>query len=284
MKIALIADTHLTAAAGDFIANCETAIAWIDGIGADLVVHLGDITADGVEDPAQFAVAHKVLSRLGTPLLLVPGNHDIGDNPTPGAGAAHGLVRPDRLALYRQTFGADYWVAPAGDWSLIGLNAQLFGLGDAEEEAQFVWLEQTLAAVSGPIGLTLHKPLFRDAPEEGVVHPRYVPIAQRARLLALFAGHDLRFVVNGHTHQLRRLRQAGVDHLWAPSCAFVVPDVMQEWIGDKVVGVMVVTLEDAGHRFALHVLPGLAQYNLADYVDVFPKLRGILARAADARA
>jgi hypothetical protein len=168
-------------------------------------------------------------------------------------------------------------------WTLIGLDAQLLALGVAEEEAQFAWLAQTLAYAAGPIGLFLHKPLFRHGWEDQELHPRYVPLAPRRRLHGLFAGRDLRFVANGHTHQRRSLSVDGVEHLWAPSCAFVVPDLMQEWIGEKVVGAMTLTLEPRAHRFTFHVPPGVARHDLADYADVFPKLRQTLAKAAAAR-
>ena len=284
MKIALIADTHLAEIAGDFVANCEAALAWAGAAQADLVVHLGDITADGVAEPEQFETARRVLDACTLPMRLIPGNHDIGDNPSPATASGHGLVRPERLALYRRVFGDDRWAIEAEGWTLVGLNAQLFGLGDDEEAAQFEWLKATLAGTAGPIGLFLHKPLFRDDPEDREVHPRYVPLRQRRRLLSLLDGLDLRFVVNGHTHQLRRLGLGGVEHVWAPSSAFVVPDVMQEWIGEKVVGAMTLTLGPAGHRFEFRVPPGVVHHDLADYAAIFPKLRSALARArADAQ-
>jgi 3',5'-cyclic AMP phosphodiesterase CpdA len=246
-------------------------------------VHLGDITADGIEEPEQFETARAVLSKCGPPLRLIPGNHDIGDNPVPGLASGHALVDAGRLALYRRTFGHDRWATQASGWTLIGLNAQLFALGDAEEAAQFAWLEQTLAYAAGPVGLFLHKPLFRQGWEDDELHPRYVPLAPRRRLRSLFAGCDLRFVANGHTHQRRSLVVEGVEHLWAPSCAFVVPDLMQEWIGEKVVGAITLELGREAHRFAFHVPQGVARHDLADYADVFPKLRQTLAKAAAAR-
>ncbi len=58
---------------------------------------------------------------------------------------------------------------------------------------------------------------------------------------------------------------------------------MQEWIGDKVVGLMTLTLDDAGRRFRLHIPKGVEQHDLAAYADVFPKLRPALAKVEAGR-
>ena len=282
MKIALITDTHLAGFTGAFNANCEAAITWIDGLGADLAIHLGDITADGVNDADQFAAARQILARMRTPLRLIPGNHDIGDSPIPGHRSAEPPVQADRLALCREVFGPDYWAHEGSGWMLVGLNAQLFGMGGGEEQAQFAWLEKTLAGVSTSIGVMLHKPLFRFGPDDTEIHHRYVQLVSRKRLLKLLEGRDLRFVASGHTHQLRRLHVGGVEHVWAPSSAYFFPDVMQERIGEKMVGVMVLTLDASGHSFAFHAPPGVVPYDLTDFADLFPKLRRLLAKASAA--
>lgn len=273
MQIALISDTHLADVAEDFVANAEAACAWIDGLGADLAIHLGDITADGVLDPGHFQTARRVFSGLRTPLRLLPGNHDIGDRPPaePG-GHAEPPVTPTTLAAYHRAFGPDRWWFQDHGWTIIGLNAQLFGLGAEAEAAQFDWLRQVLAAADGPVGLLLHKPLFRNAPDDGDTHHRYIPPPSRARLLALLHGQDLRFVASGHTHQVRSFGLGGVEHVWAPSTAFTIPDRLQERIGEKRVGVMTLTLQPNGHRFALASPPGVRPHDLGDYVHVYPRL------------
>jgi 3',5'-cyclic AMP phosphodiesterase CpdA len=273
MKIAFMSDTHLAAVAKDFTANCETAMAWIDGLGADLVVHLGDITADGVHGLEQLPFARQVLDGLRTPLSLIPGNHDIGNNPIPGFDPSEPLVQPSLLALYRTTFGPDRWAKTMGKWTLIGLNALILGLGDDEEEAQFAWLDDVLSNAAGPVGLMLHKPLFRTSPDDDERHTRYIPNPVRARLLNRFVKNDLQFVICGHTHQLRRTRFAGVEHVWVPSTAFILPDSLQEPIGEKVVGVMVLTLTPQQHHFEFHTPPGMTAHNIEDYDTVFPGIR-----------
>jgi 3',5'-cyclic AMP phosphodiesterase CpdA len=276
MRIALISDTHLASIAGDFVTNYLAAQHWIDANRIDLVIHLGDITADGINAAEQLAFAHDLLTRLCTPLRLVPGNHDVGDNPVPGLESTEKRLDPACLALYRRTFGPDYWLLKPAGWNLIGLNSLLMGLGDTQEAAQLEWLDQTLASLSGPIGLLLHKPLFRDGPEENSLHHRYVPRPARDALLARFQGHELRFVASGHTHQLRYHRVGSVEHVWVPSTAFILPDSLQERIGAKVVGLMTLTLSPDRCQFEFHTPQGMAARDLRNYGVVFPRVSELL--------
>src|SRR5580765_586715 len=183
MKLVLVSDTHLTPRTAAFTDNWRAAQIWIEAAAPSLVVHLGDITADGAHDPGELAAARSVFAGLAQEMRFVPGNHDIGDNPVePGAANAHPLD-PTRLADYRRLFGPDRWCLEGGPWQLVGLDAQLFGTGTAEEEEQFTWLEETLRGRRRPLGVMLHKPLFRNFPDDIEVHVRYVPAAPRRRLL-----------------------------------------------------------------------------------------------------
>src|SRR5262249_18301871 len=161
---------------------------------------------------------------------FLPGNHDIGDNPiAPDVPLEHPLDLA-RLEEYRKLFGPDRWSLRAGNWQLIGLNAQLLGTVTTEEEQQFAWVEHEIGLGTGPRGLRRPKPLFRDRPEDDEPHIRYVPKVARGRLLDIVRARALRFVVSGHTHQSRRHVYEGVEHRWAPSTAFCLPDSMQERI------------------------------------------------------
>ena len=159
MKIALISDTHLAAHTHAFRRNAEAARDWIAAEAPDLTIHLGDITACGSEAPEQFEEAATVFAGFPRDIRFLPGNHDVGDNPGETFTGKEPAVSPALLAHFRRVFGADRWRIDAEGWRLIGLNAQLFGAGDAEEVAQFAWLEAALADAEGPIGLFLHKPL-----------------------------------------------------------------------------------------------------------------------------
>jgi 3',5'-cyclic AMP phosphodiesterase CpdA len=270
MQIALVSDTHFDSDDSLLVENWRAVEAWLKATAPDLIVHLGDITAKGSKDAAQLRFAHQILTRSGLTVRAIPGNHDIGDCPTVLGQTPDEPLVPERLAEYRRLFGPDRWCVEAGGWRLIGLNALLLATELAEEEAQFEWLAQTLAQGEGPVGVFLHKPLFRDRADEDIVHLRYVAKSARDRLLSILSGHDLRFVAAGHTHQSRLHDQAGVEHVWAPSAAFTVPDFRQERIGEKRVGVMMLGLDGDSHRFSLFAPAGLTAYSLMDFPHIYP--------------
>jgi 3',5'-cyclic AMP phosphodiesterase CpdA len=265
MKIAVVSDTHLTPRAPAFTDNWHTARAWIREAAPDLVVHLGDITADGQHDAAELESASAAFVDLGCPILFLPGNHDVGDNPVvPGAGASSDLLDPARLEDYRRTFGPDRWSIDACGWQLVGVNAQLFGTGSDEEEAQFRWLHEQLDRGAGPVALLVHKPLFRDISDDHAAHGRYVPLAPRRRLLAACGGRDLRLVLSGHVHQSRQSHVGAVEHVWVPSTACCLPDAIQERIGEKVVGVVLLDLTESGYRIERITPSGMVRHNVLD--------------------
>lgn len=132
--------------------------AWITESTPDLVVHLGDITADGVSDPAELDAAFAIFAALARPMRFLPGNHDIGDNPLETGPPPEHPLDLGRRAHYRRVFGPDRWALEAGAWRIVGLNAQLFGTCLDEETAQVDWLDAELRAARGPVGVLLHNP------------------------------------------------------------------------------------------------------------------------------
>lgn len=280
MKIALVTDTHISPGDKTLTANWRATERWFATVNPDLIIHLGDITANGVHDARELRHAHQILTASPFKVHFLPGNHDIGDHP-PGPGIApHDPLDLTRLAEYRAIFGLDFWAVTMERWLFVGLDALLLGTDCDAEAAQHRWLEETVVRHNGPIGLFLHKPLFQSVPDECIVHERYVPRAARRRLMAAFSGHDLGFVCAGHTHQTRQFRVDGTDHVWVPSAAFVIPDSLQDRIGDKLVGVMMLEIEGDKHKFT-HVVPaGMAANSLLDYGHIYPELA---ARMADRR-
>lgn len=283
MKLAIVSDTHLASRASAFNENWRAAQTWIVASGADGVIHLGDISADGADDPASLEFASVALSQVGLRLYALPGNHDAGDNRLDRDSDEIHSINSDRLARYRTWFGTDHWSLATSHWLLIGLNAQLFGSGMDEERAQFDWIEEQLRERAGrQIGLLLHKPLFPLAPGELDDTERYVPHAARRRLLDLFSARSLRFVASGHTHQWRREMREGVEHVWLPSTSFCIPDAVQPKLGRKIVGLMQLTLEGADYRFDTVIPDAMRCHNLLDRLDVYPQLAGIRQRLGEA--
>ncbi len=270
MKIALVSDTHFQKNDAFTAENWDAARQWLAATRPEFVVHLGDITANGMHDPTELVHARDLLASSNAEILCLPGNHDVGDHAPAGGVHAHEPINVERLADYRRLFGPDRWSRNVEGWQLIGINAQLLSTGIDDEERQFAWLAEALAAHACPLGVFLHKPLFRDMPEEHVIHTRYVPSVSRQRLLALLQKRDLRFVAAGHTHQARQMRLHGVEHVWVPSTAFTLPDFFQERIGEKQVGTMMLELQSDAHRFTRVVPGGMQPRSLLEFAHVYP--------------
>ncbi len=283
MRIVLVSDTHLAPRATAFRENWEVVARWIEEVRPDRVVHLGDITADGLSDENELGAARAVFDSLTVPIHFVPGNHDVGDNPLATGPSPDHPLDLARLATYRELFGIDRWMLDGGAWRIVALNAQLLGTGTAEEEAQFRWLEARLAKHQGPVGLLLHKPLFRNGPDDTEAHVRYVPAEPRRRLLASLERHDLRFVASGHVHQARQVVVGGIVHAWVPSTAYCFPDEMQERVGEKTVGAVLLELDGDDHRSTLVIPAGLVRHDIRDHPDVYPEVRPV-ANAASERS
>ena len=128
MKIVLVSDTHLAPRATVFRKNWDVIARWIEDVRPDLVVHLGDITVDGVSEPGELGAARAVFDLLTVPMRFIPGNHDVGDNPLATGPSGDHPLDLARLTDYRDLFGSDRWTLDAGAWQIVALNAQLSSL------------------------------------------------------------------------------------------------------------------------------------------------------------
>ena len=250
MKITVVSDSHLSPRTPEASANWEAFAAHVDTSEPDAVVHTGDIARDGTAGDHELRFAKAALDQLATPVLALPGNHDLGDNPCEtNAGSDH-LISDDRLDAYRQHFGDDRWTVDIGRWRLIGCNAQLFDSGLDAEDEQWDWLDDQLApADDGPHrAMFLHKPLFHSLPHpvEHDLPIRYVRPTARNRLLALLDRADIRVVVSGHVHQHRHLESGGRDYIWAPTSWATLAASAQATIGERWVGALDLHLGDDG--------------------------------------
>ncbi|HVJ54783.1 MAG TPA: metallophosphoesterase [Aliidongia sp.] len=261
MRIVLVTDSHLAPLDAKASANWRAAREFTSRSRADLTIHLGDITAAGFDLEGEFTHAATLIAEWPTPMRLLPGNHDIGDNPPgPETPSKHPLD-PARLAAYRRAFGPDYWAAEIEGWWLIALDAQLFGLGDEHEAAQWDWLTARATEAAGrPIMLLSHKPLFQHGPDDAEPHIRYVPLVQRRRLMTLFAGLDLRLVLSGHTHQYLDRVIEGIRHIWLPATSYCFADSLQERIGEKIVGLGLLELDGDRCRVDLACPDGMTRH------------------------
>jgi len=275
-RLTQISDTHLARRFPQLTANFEHLCNAIDSTRPDLVINSGDMAFDAPTNPDDLKFARSLHDALPVPCRYLPGNHDIGDNPTPlGPLPSHPVNEKDRRT-YIAAFGDDRWRFEAAGWCFVGLNALVLNSGLVSEAEQFDWLAAELASTHGkPVALFLHKPLYLNTPDDPDIEAgaiRYVPAQPRRRLLEMLRGVDLRLVASGHVHQRRDYSYRGLRHIWAPSSGFVISDKRQERIALKEVGL--VEYRFAPDSFEVrHVrAPGMVDVDFDELLNAPPRV------------
>jgi len=241
-RLTQISDTHLARHFPKLTENFHRVSTHINADRPDLVINTGDVSWDGPTSRADMEFAKGLHAALPVERRYLPGNHDIGDNPT-AVGVAPSCPATEELRdAFVSLFGEDRWQFEAAGWRFIGLNSLIMNTGIPSETEQDDWLKSQLAGGGGkPIALFLHKPLFLNTPEdpeEAATAIRFVPQPNRAQLVALLGAYDVRLIASGHVHQRRDFTYRHIRHIWAPSAGFVIPDRMQEVIGIKETGLV----------------------------------------------
>jgi 3',5'-cyclic AMP phosphodiesterase CpdA len=243
-RMTQISDTHLSRGRpfAKLAENFNRVSEHIDATRPDLVINSGDVSWDGPTSRADMEFAKDLHGALPVNCRYLPGNHDIGDNPTAvGTPPSHPANEKDRAAFI-DVFGEDRFHFEAAGWCFIGLNSLIMNTAIPSEAEQMDWLAAQLSSANGnPIALFLHKPLFLQTPEDPETPGtaiRFVPQPVRAQLLTMLGKYDVRLVASGHVHQRRDFTFGRVRHVWSPSAGFVIPDRMQEVIGTKETGLV----------------------------------------------
>jgi 3',5'-cyclic AMP phosphodiesterase CpdA len=241
-RLTQISDTHLARRLPSLTQNFQAIAEHIDATRPDLVVNTGDLAFDAPTNRDDLEFAESVHSALPADCLYLPGNHDIGDNPTAVGPPPSQPASEQYRDVFLSVVGKDRWCFEAAGWRFIGLNTLIMNTGLASEAEQFDWLTSQLREVNGkPVGLFLHKPLYLNAPDDPELEAtaiRYVPQPARSRLIEMFGAVDLRLVASGHVHQRRDFTFDHVRHVWAPSAGFIISDAKQEVIGTKETGLV----------------------------------------------
>jgi 3',5'-cyclic AMP phosphodiesterase CpdA len=177
--------------------NFEKAIAHANRLHPAFVIVCGDLV-NKAGDAAQIAEYKRIASMLDPAIRLynVPGNHDVGNAPTPAS-----------LERYRKNFGPDYYRFEADDIVGLVLNSSLLKDPDsaqAEALKQDRWLEEQLRGLKGAreklVLIFQHHSYFLSDPEEKDQYFNF-PMQARRHYLDLFKANGVRYIFAGHYHR-----------------------------------------------------------------------------------
>jgi serine/threonine-protein phosphatase CPPED1 len=178
-------------------ANFEFAIAAANRLMPAFVIVTGDLI-NKPGDAAQVAEYQRIASKLNPKIKLfnMPGNHDVGNEPT-----------EESLARYRARFGPDYYSFRVGDVAGVVLNSSLEKGAEkvpgqaAKMEAWFRdELERVKLAGATQIIVFQHISFFLEEPEEAD-QGFNIPKVVRERYLRLLHEYGVRQVFAGHHHR-----------------------------------------------------------------------------------
>jgi 3',5'-cyclic AMP phosphodiesterase CpdA len=178
-------------------ANLAFAVAAVNRWRPAFVIVTGDLV-NKPGDPAQIAGLKAGIAKLdpSIPVHWVAGNHDVGNEPTPGS-----------LAAYREQFGRDFYSFDAGPIRGIVLDSALIhspGKASGEAAAQERWLRAELERARRDrvphLIVFQHHPYFtKDAGEPDEYFN--IPAARRNEYLDLFRTYGVRWIFAGHLHR-----------------------------------------------------------------------------------
>jgi predicted phosphodiesterase len=261
VRIVQLSDTHISHLGGVPAENMSLLADHINNeIRPDLVVHTGDVVIADPDSVADRDAAKRLLALVDAPLLVVPGNHDVGESADEPWMELP--VTSERIAAFAAAWGQDrFWqegsaATRSADWVFIGLNSERLGSGLPEEDEQWGWLADAARRARGKsVMLFLHKPLWSPMGSRSGITP---PEAARQRLVALFAGARLRVIANGHMHCYRHTSEEEILTVWAPSLTFAMPAEPEHGLEASTPGIVEYLIKDDDVHAELRQVPGLS--------------------------
>ncbi|HTV11648.1 MAG TPA: metallophosphoesterase [Acidimicrobiales bacterium] len=234
LRVVQLSDVHISASSGRDPASRAALLAEEIGPLTPSVIavtgDLAEVDPRRLEDAlAAHAWAAALESDLGVPVLVIPGNHDIGENDQHDEIAPDWripLVNSEFVAGFRHLWGGDRFAYSACGVTLIGINGQLLGSGISEEDEQLGWLRSELERVRAPWVLLTHQPLLLPDGSLPTKHWGLPPERARLKLAALFreTGTAPAEVLAGHLHCYAARQQGPTVHITCPSLSHTVPE------------------------------------------------------------
>lgn len=222
-RIGFVSDTHLSLRTNEpgrsYDRRVDEVIKAVNAAKVDLVLIAGDVTDDGLLK--QMARFQEKVKQFQAPVLLVPGNHDVGMTPREGKPAS---ITRERVKRFGEGLGPNWFVREVAGVRVIGLNSCLFDTGFPEEAEQWQFLEQQLAKpLPGQTILLEHYPLFLKSVDEPTAGYWNVTPEPRKRLLALIKQGGVKTVLSGHLHYQITNRLDGILFLGNGPTSFGLP-------------------------------------------------------------
>jgi 3',5'-cyclic AMP phosphodiesterase CpdA len=176
-----------------------------------LVVHTGDVThrtTDAGERKARLEAAKALLAKLGTELLVIPGEHD---------------ADTDRGAAFQAVFGPTHQARALGGAHLIALDNVSDPKGGLGDE-QLAWLDAEVGKVPAdrPLLVFAHRPLF------SLAQPWDWFTQDGDKAVAILAKHPNTTVFYGHIHQALIHKTGPTLHVSTRSLVFPLPAPMSQ--------------------------------------------------------
>ncbi|MFP4443547.1 MAG: metallophosphoesterase family protein [Spirochaetia bacterium] len=229
MRIVEISDLHLSRLHSYFYYNWTVVLDALNADPPDLVVVNGDVSFNGADSRGDLEFARNELQKISVPVFILPGNHDIGDDPE--SKKLDQPVNRERLKRWREIFGSDRFSLESGGYQILGINTALFGSGLIEEKEQWDWLSRILTGNPIPALLFMHKPLFTLSPEETSFNKSCIDPVSRKRFWFLLEQSSVETVSSAHVHVYKNEIYRETEFLWCPPVSFVVT-----WEGKDVYG------------------------------------------------
>jgi 3',5'-cyclic AMP phosphodiesterase CpdA len=232
----------MSAANADFAqetANLEFAIATANRLKPAFVIVTGDLV-NKAGDRTQADEYLRITAKLdrSIPLYQLPGNHDIGNEPT-----------AESIAAYVARFGPDHYSFRCGSLLGLVLNSGLVQApkgAPREAEQQEVWLKAELEKAKREgvphVIIFQHHPWFIGNIDEPAGYHN-LPVSERRRYLDLFQQQGVTHVFAGHHHANATAKCESVE--------MVTTGAIGKPLRQDVSGLRVVIVRDTGieHRF-----------------------------------
>lgn len=232
-RVAQISDTHLSRRRAYTTPAFDAVVARLNADPPDLVVNTGDIVLDDPDISDDHVFARECHDRIHAPVVVVPGNHDVGDSgPEPWQDQ---WTTAERVSRFVDVWGADRWARDLDDWLLVGVNGLLFGSGLDAAAEQEEWLAGRLHDLgTRRLAVFTHKPPIIPAVTGTSASMSEAATADLGRALG---DAPVALVASGHLHVRGGVQHDMTSYVWAPSTALVrSPGAPSEYGGTRTTG------------------------------------------------